>query len=278
MGIGRCCLQVAGLSLVLVSASCLAREATAQADLQVLESRIQHRFDVLDRLKKEASFVRRIERSLRHHDRDGSMTLDVLLVDTLAGPMAMKVYKPEHLEEPLAMSLVLNEYLGELGIAPKLYGYLPHAEVAGILGTRGELTDESFSFAVLLELIEDAWNIRDAFTYVPPQLRAWSLEAVVERIEYFEETLDTLRVKANDTQYFISGAGRIYLFDFDHFNWISRDNELWGYPAPFTIQEEDFASLKAEYGTEPILVRNDFSFDIQFLQQVFAENQQKTSP
>lgn len=250
--------------------------AQATPDLATLQFRIQHRFERLDALKKDASFVQGIDRSLRRYEHDGAMTYDVLMVDSAAGRMAMKVYKPEHTEEELAMSLVLNEYLGELGMAPRIHGYLPHSELARILAGRLEGADSTalFSFGILMEVIEGAWNFkRDVYTYVPPQLKTWNGDAMVARLMLFQRTLNALRVKANDTQYFISASGQIYMADFDHFNWISPDNELWGYPAPFTIQEEEFARLKAIHGNTPIPVSNDeFAYDIEALRQVLAEH------
>lgn len=250
-----------------------AQNPPTNAEVKILQERIENRFEILDQLRKDAGFVETIEKSIKHHERDGTMTYDVLLVDTKAGRMAMKVYKPEQSEEDLAMSLVLNDYLGKLGIAPKLHGYLPHAQTAKILNEQlaRDYTDASFSFAILLEFIEGAWNFKRD-NYVPPEIKTWDVTDVVERMLFFQHTLDTLRIKANDIQYLISSTGKIYLMDLDHFNWISPQNELWGYAAPFTIQEGDFARLKARYGNTPIPVNNDLSFDIDYLQRLFAEN------
>ncbi len=250
-----------------------AQSLPTDAEVKTLQERIERRFEVLDQLRKDADFVETIEKSLKHNERDGSMTYDVFLVDTKAARMAMKVYKLEHSEDDLAMSLVLNDYLGDLGIAPKLHGYLPHAQTAKILNEQlaPDYADIPFSFAVLLQFIEGAWNFKRD-TNVPPEIKTWDLETVVERMLFFQHTLNTLRIKANDTQYLISSTGQIYLMDLDHFNWISLQNELWGYAAPFTIQEGDFAQLKARYGDNPIPVTNDLSFDIDYLRWVFAEN------
>lgn len=252
----------------------LAQGAPVEPDLGTLQLRIQHRLERLERLRKDADFVTSVDKSLKRHDHDGAMTWDVLLVETQAGRMALKVYKSEHSEDGLAMSLVLNEYLGEFGMAPRLHGYLPQSQVAEILGAPMESENGTtpFSFGILMEVIEGAWNFkRDAFIYVPPQLDSWDQEAMIERLRLFWRTLDRLRIKANDTQYFVSGDGQVYLADFDHFNWISLENELWGYAAAFTIQADDFARMKAKSGDQPIPVSNDdIEFDIAFLQQIFT--------
>ncbi len=258
----------------IASSECYAQDLPADSAIKVLQERIERRFDVLDELRKDASFVESIGKSLKHGERDGAMTYAILLVDTKDGKMAIKIYKPEHREEDLAMSLVLNQYLGELGLAPKLYGYVPREQTAKILSEKlgRDSTDGSFSFAILMEVIDGAWQFKRD-NYVPQELKTWDLTALVERIMFFQRTLDALRIKANDIQYLISRSGEIYLIDCDHFNWISPQNELWGYSAPFTIQKEDFARLQARYGDSPIPVKNDFLFDIEYLQRIFAENQ-----
>jgi hypothetical protein len=174
---------------VLAGAAAPPPAAGPAADLGMLTERIEHRFEVLESLRRDPGFVDSLDRSLRRGDRDGAMAWDVLLVRTRDGPMALKVYKAQHTEADLAMWLALNDYLGELGIAPKIHGYLPHEATAQVLGMRsGGDAATAISFSVLVQLAENAWNFpRDM--NVPAQIATCDGGAMVERILYFQDTL-----------------------------------------------------------------------------------------
>lgn len=138
-------------------------------------------------------------------------------------PLVLKVFRggaSTAFPKAFLPSVAIQEFLGQLGLAPKVRGVLDRDQVKalGLAGGGG----------ILMDSIGEG-KVTAKHRNVPPPWR--ESESTVAKLEYATRALSRLRIRPDDPDLIFSAAGEPYLFDCDAFTWFSDDGRYFSHDA-----------------------------------------------
>lgn len=158
----------------------------------------------------------------------------VYSVQTPSGEAVIKFYHEQSdrkdpgaaVAESFIPSHLIQEVLGELGIAPRVFGVLPRAEVDALLASDPALKGKvgQFSHAVLMEKKDEVWTYKSQDPYKGKPL---SREEAYKRFKYIRVALAELHVRKNDFDYMVTSDGQIFLHDIDSYSYHASSGALF---------------------------------------------------
>ena len=158
----------------------------------------------------------------------------VYSVQTPSGEAVIKFYhQRSNRKDPAAAvaesfipSHFIQEILGELGIAPRIFGVLPRAEVDALLANDPALKNKvgQFSHAVLMEKKDEVWVYKSLKPYEGKPI---SRDKAYQRFKYIRVALAELHVRKNDFDYMVTSDGQIFLHDFDSYSYQASSGALF---------------------------------------------------
>jgi len=180
----------------------------------------------------------------------GAVSSLVGSVDTLNGPMALKIFK-KYPPEQFAVAIHIQEILGHFGVAPKVRGIIPNNEIQALItrfpAIKVRLKDgpDNVGFGLLMDEVPDAWapksdGLRPRFPV------RWDKALLEQRILSLEKTLANLRIDPTiDPQVAITPAGKAYLIDFDSYRFITESWQAYSEIAqPLQLSEAKISDYK----------------------------------
>lgn len=211
-----------------------------------LQRRMLDRANEFRRLSKGADYVTGIFENL---SQDGNNNNGVYRLSTQDGAAVIKILPLYHdHSDSLIEQIILQNFLADLGYAPRVYAVLGKDQLREILfpeecrrifaeypcprsvseefynaltGTQG------YELGIVMEEIPEAWNILRS-TRVPSSWRQWDLRIIEARLKEIERTLKLLNILPLDAQPAVSATGEVFLIDVAHYYWNTPDGFEYG--------------------------------------------------
>lgn len=148
----------------------------------------------------------------------GDNNAGIFRVQTADGTKIMKVIPENYEPEEARYQFVIQNFLSERGIAPRIWAVLPHEEVARL----PFMHDREHSYAVVMDDIRGAWNLSRDKT-IPEEILSWPQEEIFKQIRNIEGALKRFGIVPQDPQLAISKDGHVFLIDISEYSWVSLD-------------------------------------------------------
>ncbi len=154
----------------------------------------------------------------------GITNLGVIEVESTHGPAILKFFPPEMTLEKNQVSLSLQKYLGDLGVAPEVFGVLKPEEVAALTG-RSDVGPALLMKKGPGSLVKRLMP-KSIKNYGPNQMTHEAAHRAAESIRIFEGLLNSLSVYGEDVQFLMTDDGQVSMFDFDFYAWKSPQGRV----------------------------------------------------
>lgn len=182
-------------------------------------------------LYKKAGYIKSFGPSLQVHEM-GEMNLGIYRVETQDGTAVLKSDLGNALD--YKHTIVIQEYLGELGLAAKVKAVLPTPEIKEAFShhqilSRYEIESghrENHGYGIVMEEVDGAWNFLKSGR-VPPEAVHWNVENIVSQIRAMERAFNELRITPRDIQIAISKDGQAKLIDLTDFAFTTKDGRVF---------------------------------------------------